>query len=252
MQRYAHSQEGNLLLADQAKRKIDYLCPECGGRLRLRGGKARLLHFYHLRRPSHCRQGGKSLTHLRCQEWLLERLPQGTASIEHPFPTIGRIADLYWKPLNLVFEIQCSSIDPEEIVARNRDYEGQGLRVIWILHRQCFKRRSSRAQEALRFHPHYYTTINERGEGVMVDPYGQLVRLEAPYTLDRPVEEGPIEMRTRAARYKLGFEGDLLSRQLSSSREEKAKPRVRPPQILGPFKRLYQGVLALLLERISH
>lgn len=170
MQLFAKDQEGNFVAAGQAARQCDYVCGECGGVVRVRQGRQRRVHFFHLQHNRLCRQSGKSETHWQVQYHLLHRLPLGEAHLEYRFAAINRIADLYWEPQRLVFEVQCSPMDPEEMIARNRDYASVGLRVIWILHDSLYnKEKMSPIESALQHHPHYYTSINAQGKGIIYD-----------------------------------------------------------------------------------
>jgi len=135
------------LSATEAEKGVTYLCPECQGAVRLRGGQLRKLHFYHLSDNHSCRQNGKSPTHLRLQNLLKELL---SAQLEHHFPSISRIADAYCPEKKMVFEVQCSPISLEEMESRNRDYASIGLDVVWLL----LERRFSKYQ--FNF-PHYFT-----------------------------------------------------------------------------------------------
>src|SRR5262249_33589089 len=127
-------------------------------------------HFYHTDSKRTCRLKGKTEKHLQTQKWLQNSLPHGESSLEYPFPSIGRIADVAWHPKKIVFEVQCSPITPHEVEARNRDYASIGYQVIWILHDVRYKQRwESAAEVFLRDHPHYYTNIDENGEGCVYD-----------------------------------------------------------------------------------
>ena len=61
-----------------------------------------------------------SPTHKIVQETLLSILPH--ASLEHRFPSIGRIADVALLPEKIIFEIQCSLISISEVEKRITDY----------------------------------------------------------------------------------------------------------------------------------
>src|SRR6267154_4270196 len=95
------------VLASNAERNKNYICPECLSSVRVRGGPARQTHFYHLSLPKQCRQHEKSPEHLQMQLKLLDLLGFD-AQMEYHFPTIQRIADVAWTSKKIVFEIQCS------------------------------------------------------------------------------------------------------------------------------------------------
>ncbi|MGZ3632715.1 MAG: competence protein CoiA [Parachlamydiaceae bacterium] len=176
MQHYAFDLLGALVFAKSAEKQKDYLCPECQGIVRLRGGLHRQDHFYHLELSPDCRQNGKSAEHLNIQLYFLNMLPEGECFLEYRFPTIRRIADVVWLPNNLIFEIQCSPISAEEVLERNRDYLELGFQVIWIFHDQRFNQtRVSGAEAVLYELPHYFTNIDAEGEGMIYDQFA-LVR----------------------------------------------------------------------------
>jgi hypothetical protein len=86
MQLYALD-KSTLVLASHAVRDRPYLCPECHGFVRIRGGGRRQIHFYHARRPATCRQHGKSLAHLQIQLHLKSLIPSLT--LEKRFESRG-------------------------------------------------------------------------------------------------------------------------------------------------------------------
>jgi competence protein CoiA len=175
MQLYAFDLEGQVIFARDASRQMDYFCPECKGVVRLRGGLHRQNHFYHLEATRSCRQSGKSLEHLNVQLFFLNAYPQGECSLELRFPEINRIADVFWISENIVFEIQCSPISRQEVQARNRDYKSLDLEVIWILHDKRYnQKRLTSMEDYLHHQPHYFTNINEDGEGIIYDQFSQL------------------------------------------------------------------------------
>ncbi|HEX4839614.1 MAG TPA: competence protein CoiA family protein [Rhabdochlamydiaceae bacterium] len=138
-----------LVLAHHAVRDRSYLCPECHGVVRIRGGGKRQIHFYHTHRPASCRQHGKSLAHLQMQLYLKSRIP--SLELEKRFGS--RIADACWLDAKIVFEIQCSPISPQEAKSRCDDYLKLGFTPVWILHDRRYNRfRTSPAEEYLRDH----------------------------------------------------------------------------------------------------
>lgn len=86
--------------------------------------------------------------------------------LELRFPTISRIADAAWEKEKIVFEIQCSPITAEELKSRNQDYKSLGWTPIWIFHEDRYNKRHLTAAEwAVRREAHYFTDIDEEGEG---------------------------------------------------------------------------------------
>ena len=61
------------------------------------------------------------------------QLADQEVSVEKRFTQINRIADLVWEPRKVIFEIQCSFIEPQEVTQRIQDYESIGYDVIWLL-----------------------------------------------------------------------------------------------------------------------
>ena len=236
MQLYALNAETKVICALQAKKHVDYFCPECEEIVRLRGGMHRRDHFFHLLPSAQCKQSQKSLIHLQLQHHLFHLLPQTECFLEYRFPTIKRIADVVWKPRNLIFEIQCSPISASEIASRNSDYESQGYQVIWILHDKRFnKRKTTAAEHFLQRFPHYYTNIDVEGRGCIYDQFALfdrgikkywqkplVVSLNLPFRLYGSVSPKaalPNKVLSRMKEWSLFFSGDLLSLSQQSSRK---------------------------------
>lgn len=172
MQLCALDSQKKVIFANQAHKHSDYFCLECNTTLRLRGGIHRQNHFYHVDASRECRQNGKSQEHVQAQNYILNLLPSGEASIEYPMPGIGRIADVIWLSAKIVFEIQCSPISAVEVEERNRDYAREGFRVIWILHDKRYNQaRLSAAELFLLDKPHYFTNIDSTGQGIIYDQF---------------------------------------------------------------------------------
>lgn len=111
---------------------------------------------------------GTSIEHHQVQRVLHNILPQNT--LEHAFPTIKRIADLYCPALRLVFEIQCSLLSVEEAEQRIADYSSLGIYVVWILHEKCFGQNKLTALEKFLLNKNlYYTDITPSGIGSFFD-----------------------------------------------------------------------------------
>jgi competence protein CoiA len=231
MQLYALNEKKSLLCASQAINQQNYFCTECGGIVRLRGGIHRRKHFYHLSPALHCRQNGKSLTHLAVQYHFLSLIPDSDCFLEKRFPSINRIADVVWESKKLIFEIQCSPITADEVQNRNRDYLSQGYQVVWILHEKTFNRTLySAAEKYLRQHPHFYTNIKEDGEGNIYDQFdvfesGRRRFKSPPIPFDlfspkklckTPPLSLPAFLSNRLKNWPLHFTGDLIDLGLSS------------------------------------
>ncbi len=227
MQLYGQEEDGQLIAAFHAIPSQNYLCPECRGLLRVRGGKHRHLHFFHLNASPHCQQSGKSMRHLQVQYFLQRHLP-GTILLERPFPSIGRIADVVWEEEAIVFEVQCSPISEKEVLARNQDYLAAGYLVIWILHDLRFGSPFfSAAEHALQASPHYRTTLDADGCGIFYDQIflekgGRKVQASPLLSLSlerlwrRTSSLSPLRSMTAWESYRrrwpCGFAGDLIDR----------------------------------------
>ena len=147
-----------------------YWCLECGASLRLRRGKLKFPHFYHIAASPSCRLYSKSERHLLIQLAIQRKLPRGEAQLEKPFPSIRRIADVVWEAQKIVFEIQCSPISEHEAKERTIEYNSLGYEVVWILDERLFnKRHLSRAEHFIRTHSGYFV-----GKGNSFTIYDQL------------------------------------------------------------------------------
>lgn len=192
-----------------AQKGVSYSCPECDGAVRLRGGIHRKKHFYHLNSSQSCRQNGKSPTHLCIQMLLQSRFTN--SSLEHLFPEISRIADLFCPKENMVIEVQCSPISLEEIEARNAAYASLGLFVLWLFH----ERRFSPKRSIFPF-PHYFTNITAHGSGSIYD-YRKGKRYPVDLTnplTPKSLRSLPRYLKLRHQRWKKAFAGDLVDQAL--------------------------------------
>lgn len=110
----------------------------------------------------------RKTSHEAIQKFLKESLTG--AQIEKNFTEIGRIADVVYFPQKIIFEVQCSSIDLEEVVQRNKDYASIGFHVIWILHDHHFNKTFVPPAELyLRRRGAYYTSLTPNGHGFFYD-----------------------------------------------------------------------------------
>lgn len=172
MQLYALEDSQKIVSAPQAQKHKNYFCIECEKIVRLRGGMHRQKHFYHLSPSSSCKQAGKSLSHLQIQKHIKRKIGDDKCRMEVPFPSIRRIADLFWEEKKIVFEIQCSSITAQEVKKRNQDYSVEGYQTVWILHDKRFNRnRFSAAEKFLASTPHYFSDIDPEGKGKIYDQF---------------------------------------------------------------------------------
>lgn len=235
--------------AHSAKRSFDYTCQDCGGPVRLRGGTRRRAHFFHLQGVTACRSSQKSLEHLQVQHYLQRLL---SCSLERRFPDIGRVADAVWEEHKLVIEVQCSPISTEELQARNRDYGSLGYEVLWILHQKNFnKYKLSAAELALRQSPHYFTDITPTGHGKIYDqvawgPAG--LRQERSQHYPVSIQKMRKLPRPSWRGWNVCFEGDAVSCGIDGPKA--LAPPSWQQRLWVEGKRIYVGVLQLLLERV--
>lgn len=236
MQLYSFDSEKKLIHARQAARQTDYQCLECGQTVRLRGGPQRQPHFYHLDPTPFCRQHQKGAVHLQVQSYFFHHLPTGDCQLECSFPSIGRIADVAWFSQKIIFEIQCSPISAEEVLARNRDYQQMGWQVVWILHDQRYNQfRLSGAEHALHSSPHFFTNMDQAGKGMIYDQFDirdrglRLKRLgPLPVDIRQPLSVEDFKglpiflglVKQRIMNWKLFFSGDLISTFTQNSKGE--------------------------------
>jgi competence protein CoiA len=213
--------------ARYASKQKNYFCLECQQIVRMRGGPHRRCHFYHLEPTIFCRQHQKGLIHLQLQSYFLQHLTENDCRLEFHFPSIQRIADVAWLSKKLIFEIQCSPISAEEVLARNRAYAQEGWSVVWILHDQRYnQKRLTAAEIALRSSTYFYTNMNQVGAGFIYDQFdichkGIRQNRLPPLSIDfkepfaceafRNHASFPLEfLANRAKNWKYFFHGDLL------------------------------------------
>ena len=172
MQIGALDSSDTLIFAENANKHQDYQCVECRQTVRLRRGIHRKAHYYHIQPNRICKQHAKGMPHLMLQQFLQNILPDGEAELECQFASISRIADVVWHPKKLIYEIQCSPISAEEIKARNQSYASVGYQVVWIFHDERYNQyRLSSAEQSLIDQPHYYSDMNDQGEGKIYDQF---------------------------------------------------------------------------------
>ena len=275
MQLFAKKLSGERIFVISAEKQQDYFCEECGGILHVRSGAHRQPHFYHLSPPTICLQHTKSLEHIQTQLYLQKQRAEGEILLEHPFPSIGRIADAAWIPYKCVFEIQCSPISTLEVQERTSDYAKEGWQVIWLLHEKRFNRsqRASRLDPVFQTIPHYFTNINASGQGFLYDQFSlwqegwRTHKLHPlPFLLSPPipVPSFPLSslnfLQKRQSSWTLFLSGDLftLSWQTPPSpylqlalRLEKKLLQSWMRQLLAGCKEMYLQILHTLLDAFA-
>lgn len=226
MQLFAFNLHNQLVAAVHAEKHCDYICLECQKAVRLRGGRHRQKHYYHLQINQACSLHRKSMEHIQVQTYLYHLLPENDCVLECPFPTVSRIADVVWKSKKLIFEVQCSPITQEEVQNRCQDYRSCGYEIIWILHEKTFNRWKLCAAEVfLQDQTHYFTNMNKEGKGMIYDCYASIergvrkkrmksveVQLNLPTLLNESGKNLPQFLKKRLETWHLHFEGDLVTR----------------------------------------
>lgn len=144
---FAHNGSPHPVSAFDAKPHIPYSCLECRSALKLRKQKGKIPHFYHLKTSPSCRLYSKSEEHLLIQLAIQKILPPNETTLEHPLPSIHRIADVLWEKQKIVFEIQCSPISEEEVKKRFQDYASLNYQIVWILDDRLFNKKIVRKSE---------------------------------------------------------------------------------------------------------
>lgn len=250
-------------LAHAAKEKTPYACPSCGHPMRLRKGKY-IRHFYHLRKTPACRLYSKEEDHLFFQWDLHSKLPPGEASLEVPFPTIQRVADVSWEKEGIVFEIQCSLLSLFEAQKRVLDYKKAGFDVVWILDDRTFNRRKATpAEEWIRTQGGLYLHFSRANLSCLYyDQFevifqGKRRGKSRPYkaNLSRPLRglksPPPLAPRCMKRDGSLFFQGDLLGRWAEKSLSPLEVSRwALQERLLSKQKR--RGRLSSWKEGIAH
>lgn len=133
----AVTESGEEIIAESWLERKAHHCPQCGSVVILKAGRYKCAHFAH-RRSEGCGFGeGESKEHLAIKKAVRDDLiSRGWQNVTVE-KRIGRhITDIYaeLKGKSYCFEVQCSNIDPEEIVDRIRCYDEIGAVTIWILY----------------------------------------------------------------------------------------------------------------------
>lgn len=234
MSTYAKNAKGALVFAKDAERSVNYSCLECGANVRLKMGEERRAHFYHLNPSIHCRESGKSLEHLMTQFAILEafRKKNREVILEKRFSEINRIADVACMEEKIIFEIQCSPMTAQEALERMRDYNLLGFQVVWIIHLKTFlKNKATAFEKILHDTPHYFTDINEEGEGDIFDLFspirkGYRQKASCRFPIDiEGIAQNTINYPFRK-NWPLSFQGDILYQLKEKTLEEETRERL--------------------------
>src|SRR3989344_8234682 len=162
----------DLISAWDAEKKAVYRCLECFRPVKLRKGKNRLPHFFHLSLSPSCRLYSKSEDHLLLQLQLQKSFPHGEIQMEKPLLRINRVADLVWDKKKIAFEIQCSSLYKAEAASRIKEYKTAGYEIVWILDDRIFNKRQLRpAEEFLRNHLAFFASFRRFSPSHIYDQF---------------------------------------------------------------------------------
>jgi len=262
MQLYA-LEKNELTPASEAEKRKDYTCPECGSIVRLRKGNRRIAHFFH-RNLSSCHQSQKGVIHLHLQYLIKNWLAAEGACIEHPFPKIQRIADVFCPKTKKVFEIQYSPMSLEEAMSRCEDYESLGVTLIWILHDDTFNQyRVGQTERYLRTKTCYYTNMDKQGKGEIYDQFELIkerrrikrsfrkrVNLKLALPLPSTFPKPPHWLEKRLKTWSCYHKGDLIDLALQNKIPEgwrvKESRKLKNP--LPILRNIYLAYLYKLLE----
>lgn len=274
MQLYAHDPSQvpkRPILANEAEKGKDYLCPECKNFLRIRGGNNRQIHFFHLKTPLSCRQHQKGIIHIQLQLYLQSLLSEEETQLEAAFPSIGRIADVACLKTKKIFEIQYSPISLHEAKGRTEDYARIGFQIVWILHDRRFNKKNlSAAEEYLRQGTCYFTNMDHEGGGKIYDQFeiiqkGKRVYRASPLNVDLKCAkknigsslELPKMLQKRLEKQPLYHQGDLADHFFSGRASfllDLEKKFSLKKSALSPWKKIKEGyhiLIQLLLEGVA-
>lgn len=114
-----------------------YHCPGCGQEVVLKQGRRVIHHFAHKPPVSCSWAAGETLLHLRAKEafYAFFKAKEIPVEIELPLASKRLRADVHVTGKNgkpIVFELQHSSITPDEIEKRSSLYFQQGITLIWL------------------------------------------------------------------------------------------------------------------------
>lgn len=196
--------------------------------------------------------------------------PENELQLEVLFPKIHRVADLVWKKKNLLFEIQCSDISPQEVRKRKKDYLEEGYFLIWLLDDRIFnQKRTSPSERLLRQQGAYFVHFSRKAPSKIydqieiVDPLQRLkksppstVNLSHCYQTPKVIKAFPAQLQQRE-NILYYFEGDFLDRALKASnaffsyltywKKSEERPAKKEP-LLKAGLRIYHRLLDRLIE----
>ena len=123
-------------LASRHRKGLPVAMACCGAPGHLRISARGTRHFYHAG-GSGCRYAEESKEHLAIKEQIYRicRSLGWETTVEYPSPDRTWIADVYTERdgRRIAFEIQISTIPPDELEARDRRYRDAGIEAYWLL-----------------------------------------------------------------------------------------------------------------------
>jgi hypothetical protein len=123
----AIDKDGKRILAFNAKKNDEYLCPICRGEVILRQGNINITHFAH--RSNECTDNW----YYDMSEWhysMQKRFPENQREVVVNYMRQTHRADVLHG--NQIIEFQHSPISTEELVERNNFYNEAGYSVAWV------------------------------------------------------------------------------------------------------------------------
>src|SRR2546426_7526415 len=114
-----------------------FTCVVCNEEVILKTGRRRVNHFAHAN-PIACKFAvGESDQHRRCKMEIFEALQRqpgvNKAALERPLGIVRPDVSAYINGVPVAIEVQISSLSPETIAQRTRDYAIKGIYVLWLL-----------------------------------------------------------------------------------------------------------------------
>lgn len=203
--------EDHLIHVSDAETGKTYWCHECFGPVKKRRGGSCTFHFYHLKNGPSCRLFSRAQNHFLAQKQLQRLLPE--CELEKPFLHIVRVGDCVWEKEKVVFEIQCSPIQENEVLQRVSDYKSMGYDVIWLLDDQRYNKKTLRpAEKLLRAHSCYYLRIKETTLPICYDQF---------------------EIFEKDKRVRKGQEFSIDLRKILYTPQKELSPDLHPKQVLA-------------------
>jgi competence CoiA-like predicted nuclease len=120
--------------------KKDFICPNCKEPVIFANCQFKIKHFRHTKEHK-CNSEPETKQHLEMKQFFIEKYKEFNPITEYKIGS--NIADVFVRDLNLSIECQFSNIQLKDWIERNRRYEENGIRVLWIFHSNLLKKRIS-------------------------------------------------------------------------------------------------------------